>query len=131
MKSSKKKSVRIPAFAKINVCLHVMGKRPDGYHELRTIFQTISLADSLELLRVSEPGITLETNDAELPTGAENLVCRAIDAIACETGSDHRHASADEGEGAAGAIDRNCSPAWGGCAIFSIRRAGAGGESRR
>src|SRR6202034_3084005 len=86
MKSSKKKSVRIPAFAKINLCLHVMGKRPDGYHELRTIFQTISLADSLELTRVSEPGITLETNDAELPTGPGNLVYRAIDAIACETG---------------------------------------------
>jgi 4-diphosphocytidyl-2-C-methyl-D-erythritol kinase len=86
MKSSKKKSVRIPAFAKINLCLHVMGKRPDGYHELRTIFQTISLADSLELTRVSEPGITLETNDAELPTGPGNLVNRAIDAIACETG---------------------------------------------
>jgi 4-diphosphocytidyl-2-C-methyl-D-erythritol kinase len=86
MKSSKKKSVRIPAFAKINVCLHVVGKRPDGYHELRTIFQTISLADSLELTQVSEPGITLETNDAELPTGSENLVYRAIDAIAREIG---------------------------------------------
>src|SRR5580658_251308 len=86
MKSSKKKSVRIPAFAKINLCLHVMGKRPDGYHELRTIFQTISLADSLELTRVPDPGITLETNDAELPTGSGNLVYRAIDAMACETG---------------------------------------------
>ena len=86
MKSSKKKSVRIPAFAKINLCLHVMGKRLDGYHELRTIFQTISLADSLELTRVPEPGITLATNDQELPTGPGNLVYRAIDAIACETG---------------------------------------------
>jgi len=45
----KKKSVRLPAFAKINLCLHVMGKRPDGYHELRTIFQAISLSDTLEL----------------------------------------------------------------------------------
>jgi 4-diphosphocytidyl-2-C-methyl-D-erythritol kinase len=86
MKSSKKKSVRIPAFAKINLCLHVLGKRPDGYHELRTIFQTISLADSLELTRVSEAGIKLETNDPELPTGSENLVYRAIDAMAGETG---------------------------------------------
>jgi 4-diphosphocytidyl-2-C-methyl-D-erythritol kinase len=86
MKSSKKKSVRIPAFAKVNLCLRVMGKRPDGYHELRTIFQTISLADSLELTRASEPGIKLVTNDAELPSGPENLVYRAIDAIACETG---------------------------------------------
>ena len=37
------------AFAKINLCLHVLGRRPDGYHELRTIFQTISLHDTLTL----------------------------------------------------------------------------------
>ena len=46
---AKKKSVHLRAFAKINLCLHVMGKRPDGYHELRTIFQTISLHDTLTL----------------------------------------------------------------------------------
>jgi 4-diphosphocytidyl-2-C-methyl-D-erythritol kinase len=86
MKSGQKNSLRVPAFAKVNLCLHVMGKRPDGFHELRTIFQTISLADSLELTRVSEPGIALETNDPELPTGSENLVCRAIDAIRSEIG---------------------------------------------
>src|SRR5260370_41068539 len=44
--------VRIPAFAKINLRLHVLGKRADGFHELRTIFQTISLHDEL-LLRTA------------------------------------------------------------------------------
>ena len=39
--------VRIPAFAKINLRLDILGKRPDGFHELRTIFQTISLHDEL------------------------------------------------------------------------------------
>ena len=39
----------VPALAKINLDLRVIGKREDGYHELRTIFQTISLADSIEL----------------------------------------------------------------------------------
>jgi 4-diphosphocytidyl-2-C-methyl-D-erythritol kinase len=86
MISGKKRSLRIPAFAKINLCLHVMARRPDNYHELRTIFQTISLADTLELSRATEPGIALETDNADLPTGSENLVYRAIDAIACETG---------------------------------------------
>jgi len=76
--------VRLPAFAKINLCLHVLGRRPDGYHELRTIFQAISLHDTLELSLVSRPGITLETNDAELPAGPENLVYRAIEAVGCE-----------------------------------------------
>jgi 4-diphosphocytidyl-2-C-methyl-D-erythritol kinase len=86
MSIRKKEFVRLPAFAKINVCLHVMGRRPDGYHELRTIFQAISLRDTLELSRMSQSGIALETDDPALPTGSENLVYRAIDAIACETG---------------------------------------------
>ena len=71
---TKKKSVRLPAFAKINLCLHVLGKRPDNYHELRTIFQAISLKDTLELSLSSQPGIQLETDDAALPTGPGNLV---------------------------------------------------------
>src|SRR6266568_4879457 len=39
--------VRIPAFAKVNLSLDILGKRPDGYHELRTVYQTISLHDDL------------------------------------------------------------------------------------
>jgi 4-diphosphocytidyl-2-C-methyl-D-erythritol kinase len=47
--SMKKRSVRLRAFAKVNLCLHVLGLRPDNYHELRTIFQTISLHDTLDI----------------------------------------------------------------------------------
>ncbi|MGA8766320.1 MAG: 4-(cytidine 5'-diphospho)-2-C-methyl-D-erythritol kinase [Candidatus Acidiferrales bacterium] len=86
MPIGKTESVRLKAFAKVNLCLHVLGRRPDNYHELRTIFQTISLHDTLSLSRTRQPGITLETDDAALPTGPENLVYRAIDAIACEIG---------------------------------------------
>jgi 4-diphosphocytidyl-2-C-methyl-D-erythritol kinase len=74
-----KNRVRLPAFAKINLCLHITGRRADGYHELRTVFQAISLHDTLELERTSKPGITLETTDPALPTGRENLVWRAIE----------------------------------------------------
>jgi len=81
-----KRSVRLPAFAKINLCLHVLGRRPDGYHELRTIFQAISLHDTLELSLSDSPGITLETNDSALPLGRENLVYRALEAIGGEIG---------------------------------------------
>jgi 4-diphosphocytidyl-2-C-methyl-D-erythritol kinase len=86
--TSKKRSVRIRAFAKINLCLHVMGKRPDGYHELRTIFQAISLHDTLKIS--IEPGgagqFSLSSNDVTLPLGRDNLVMRAIDAISPEIG---------------------------------------------
>lgn len=84
--SPEKRSVRIPAFAKINSCLHIIAKRPDGYHELRTIFQAISLHDDLELSQVPEPGIFLESSDPALPSGAGNLIYRAIDAIGGELG---------------------------------------------
>lgn len=46
---SRPRRARLAAFAKVNLDLRVLGKRDDGYHELRTIFQTISLADSIEL----------------------------------------------------------------------------------
>ena len=77
----KKRSLRLRALAKINLCLHVLGRRPDNYHELRTIFQTISLHDTLTLSFVPKEGISLEVNDAALPAGAENLVWRAIAAM--------------------------------------------------
>ena len=85
--TNKKRSVRIRAFAKINLCLHVMGKRPDGYHELRTIFQAISLHDTLEISITPGSSGTeffLTSNDATLPLGSENLVWRAIDAVSRE-----------------------------------------------
>ena|SRR6516164_4675105 len=76
----KKRSLQLRAFAKINLCLRILGRRPDNYHELRTIFQTISLRDTLTLSLVPK-GISLEVSDVALPTGPENLVWRAIDAM--------------------------------------------------
>ncbi|HEV3482435.1 MAG TPA: 4-(cytidine 5'-diphospho)-2-C-methyl-D-erythritol kinase, partial [Candidatus Acidoferrales bacterium] len=94
MISGKKRTVRLPAFAKINVCLHVIGRRPDGYHELRTIFQTISLCDTLKLTATPKRGgsveIFMESSDPELPVDGTNLVMRAIEAIVNETGFEGR-----------------------------------------
>jgi 4-diphosphocytidyl-2-C-methyl-D-erythritol kinase len=80
----KRTAIRIPAYAKVNLCLHILGKRADGYHELRTIFQAISLADTLEIWRTREPGIFLEADLPGLSTGHQNLVWRAINAIGTE-----------------------------------------------
>jgi 4-diphosphocytidyl-2-C-methyl-D-erythritol kinase len=83
------KSVRVPAYAKVNLRLDVLGLRADGYHELRTIFQTISLHDTLELETKREPGIDLRiTGNSQLAgePGQDNLVYRAIDQLAREIG---------------------------------------------
>jgi 4-diphosphocytidyl-2-C-methyl-D-erythritol kinase len=86
-RSAKKRSVRLRAFAKINLCLHVLGKRPDDFHELRTIFQTISLHDTIDLsiTRGSAFEMFMSCNDPAL-LGPENLVLRAIRVIAPEIG---------------------------------------------
>ncbi len=77
-------SIRVPAFAKVNLRLDVLARRADGYHELRTIFQSISLHDTLYLERTRKPGIELEiAGDSSLAAAAtrENLVWRAADAL--------------------------------------------------
>src|ERR1039458_4555772 len=83
------KSVRVPAYAKINLCLNVLGRRADGYHELRTVFQTISLHDTLALEAKRDPGIDLRIignpNLAGEP-GHDNLVHRAIHELCRELG---------------------------------------------
>jgi 4-diphosphocytidyl-2-C-methyl-D-erythritol kinase len=87
--TNKKRSLRLRAFAKVNLCLHVLGRRPDNYHELRTIFQTISLRDTLDIsITPGSSGleIFLQSNDTTLPLGPENLVMRAIQAIIPEIG---------------------------------------------
>lgn len=72
------------AFAKINLYLHLTGKRADGYHTLCSVMQTVDLQDRLELLslnRQSAPTVFLTCNRADLNTGEENLVCRAAQAF--------------------------------------------------
>jgi len=83
------KSVRVPAYAKVNLRLDVLGVRADGYHELRTVFQAISLHDTLVLETKREPGIDLHiTGNSQLAgePGQNNLVYRAIDQLAREIG---------------------------------------------
>jgi 4-diphosphocytidyl-2-C-methyl-D-erythritol kinase len=76
--------VRIPALAKVNLRLEVLGKRPDGFHELRTIFQSISLKDELRLRSTRKSGIELRVRgNASLSNEPveKNLVYRAVDAL--------------------------------------------------
>ena len=69
--------MRLRALAKINLGLDVLGKREDGYHELRMIMQTINMYDQLEIEVCQEPGIHISTNLPFIPTNENNLVYKA------------------------------------------------------
>ena len=72
-----KKTLILQAPAKINIALWVKQKRPDGYHELASIMQTISLADTITLKEIGEPGIRIFCDNPDVPLDASNLVHRA------------------------------------------------------
>ena len=70
------------SFAKINFALRVTGRRADGFHDLETVFQTISLHDELAF-REAE-GLSLTCDDPTIPTDETNLVLRAARAVGAE-----------------------------------------------
>jgi 4-diphosphocytidyl-2-C-methyl-D-erythritol kinase len=71
----------LPAFAKINLGLRVHGRRGDGYHEITTVFQTVSLHDSLAFQPLPDGRLELACADPEIPTDEGNLVIRAGSAL--------------------------------------------------
>jgi 4-diphosphocytidyl-2-C-methyl-D-erythritol kinase len=66
--------------------LRILGKRADGYHEIWTVLQTISLCDDLHFLPAPENAIQLTCSDPEIPTDEKNLIFRAAKALQQETG---------------------------------------------
>jgi 4-diphosphocytidyl-2-C-methyl-D-erythritol kinase len=73
--------ITIPAFAKINWSLRVLGKRADGYHEIDTALQTISLRDTLSLRTTDDNEIRFWSDDRSIPGDETNLVWRAAAAL--------------------------------------------------
>ena len=71
----------LPSFAKINWTLDVVGRRTDGYHELRTIYQTIGLADRLEVMLTDDGAVDVRTDGMGVPDGPANLAHRAATAF--------------------------------------------------
>ncbi len=69
------------AYAKINIGLDVLRRRADGYHEVKMIMQTVDIYDELVLERRKQPGIELRMDNSELPSGGDNLICRAADLL--------------------------------------------------
>lgn len=69
--------IKQKAYAKVNIGLDVLRRRPDGYHDLKMIMQTVDICDDLTFEKNSEPGIRLRIDGADLPTDKNNLICRA------------------------------------------------------
>lgn len=86
--------MRLRALAKINLGLDILGKRQDGYHEVRMIMQTIQMYDVLEIRKKEKSGISLSVNYPFVPCDERNLVYKAaqllMDEFEVEQGVDMR-----------------------------------------
>ncbi|MCY3680034.1 MAG: 4-(cytidine 5'-diphospho)-2-C-methyl-D-erythritol kinase [Gemmatimonadetes bacterium] len=84
------------AYAKLNLGLKILGQRSDGFHDILSVFQTVDLCDRLVFEPAEEGQIILSCDDADLPTGPENLVYKAVLAFRSYTGMDRGVAIAIE-----------------------------------
>ena len=71
-------SIRLKARAKINLGLDVIGRRENGYHDVRMVMQTVGLYDRIIMTRIPEKEIRIKTNIGFLPVNENNLVYKAI-----------------------------------------------------
>lgn len=69
--------IELRALAKINLGLDVLGRRADGYHDVRMIMQSVYLYDKVKIIKGKEPGISLSSNLGFLPTGEGNIAYKA------------------------------------------------------
>lgn len=76
----------IQAPAKVNLALRILAKRADGYHDIETLMAPISLADEMDIEVSDGDGMDLQCDQADIPIGPENLVCRAAEVFRRETG---------------------------------------------
>jgi len=91
------RSVSLPSFAKINLDLRVLGTRPDGYHDLKTVFQSLALFDNVTVTARRGP-LAVTCDEPDIPTDQRNLVWKAASLL-------HRVATGKQSAPAGIAID--------------------------
>jgi 4-diphosphocytidyl-2-C-methyl-D-erythritol kinase len=77
----------VRSFAKINLGLEIVGRRPDGYHDIRTLFQTVTLADELDIEPAPDGRFELSGDEPSIPWDGSNLIARAARLLGDETGT--------------------------------------------
>jgi len=75
------KQVSEKAYAKINLSLDVIRRRPDGYHEVKMIMQTVGICDTITISKADDKGIFLKVGDAPLPCDKSNLIYKAAEMV--------------------------------------------------
>ena len=80
--------MEVHAYAKLNLSLDVLEKRPDGYHEMKMVMQTVTLQDRISLETGTGAPLQMRSNLGFLPTDEHNLAAAAALALCRETGSD-------------------------------------------
>jgi 4-diphosphocytidyl-2-C-methyl-D-erythritol kinase len=81
------KELRLHAYAKVNLTLDVLGRRPDGYHEVETVLHTLELHDTV-VLREAETGIRVVCDHRRVPSDEQNLVFRTAQLLREAAGTD-------------------------------------------
>jgi len=76
--------IQLKSFAKINLCLYVLRKREDGFHDIYTVMQAVDLHDRLSLYKMPR-GIVVQTDDPKLPADKRNLAYKAAEIFLGET----------------------------------------------
>ena len=71
-------TVSVPSFAKINLGLRIGALRPDGFHELRTVYQTIALHDVIRVSVVRGSGIEIRCDDPRVPSDSTNTCYKIV-----------------------------------------------------
>lgn len=82
-------SITLLTPAKVNLTLEVLGARPDGYHEIRSIIQPIDLFDEVRIELTDGKGIEVRSSGADIPEGKDNLAWQAADIFLGECGLDN------------------------------------------
>lgn len=71
------KSIEVKCMAKINLAIDVIGKRPNGYHDVRMVMQQVDIYDTVRIVLRSDGEITLDSNDKNMPCDDTNLAYKA------------------------------------------------------
>lgn len=69
--------MKLKAYAKINLSLDITGKRDDGYHDISSVMQSVTLCDEVEVLKNESGTISISSDSAEIPNNEENIAYKA------------------------------------------------------